>query len=123
MKLSAGVGLAEGPSGGRDVVGDDGLAVAGGDLEREALPVEIGIALPILAPIPGHRLPGGPGAFDGDGVNVASAGDVSDEDEVEVGVAVDGEPHASASPARNPSEGNRDNTSSILSYFQEDRFR
>ena len=41
----------EGPTGGRHVVGDEGAAVAGGDDEGEALAVEIGVALPVLAPI------------------------------------------------------------------------
>ena len=48
-ELAASECLAEGPSGGRDVVGDDGAAVAGGDPEGERLPVEARAALPVLA--------------------------------------------------------------------------
>lgn len=56
--------LAELPVGGHDVVAGDGLAVAGGDLEGEGLAVEVGIALPVLAPVPGHGLPPGLRALD-----------------------------------------------------------
>ena len=56
-ELAAGECLAEGPSGGRDVVGDNGAAVAGGDPEGERLPVEARAALPVLAPVPGHAPP------------------------------------------------------------------
>lgn len=56
-ELSAGEGLAEGPTGIGNVVGDDAMAIAGGDPEGERLAVEVGVALPVLAPVSRHGLP------------------------------------------------------------------
>ena len=50
-ELAAGVGLAEGPAGRSGVEGDDGPAIAGDYSEGEALAVEVGVALPVLAPV------------------------------------------------------------------------
>lgn len=58
-ELAAGVGLAEGPALGSNVVGHEAAAVAGDHPEREALAVEIGVALPVLAPVSRHHLPPG----------------------------------------------------------------
>jgi len=101
-ELGALEGLAELPAGGDGVVAGGGAAVAGGDLERERLPVQVRVALPVLAPVPGHGLPPGPGAPDGDGPHVAGARHVGHQHQVEVGVAVDGEPDAALLVARNP---------------------
>ncbi|URE17110.1 hypothetical protein MUK42_03921 [Musa troglodytarum] len=101
-ELAALEGLAELPAGGRDVEAGDGAAVAGGDAEGEALAVEVGVALPVLAPVAGHHLPPGLGALDGHGVHVAGARDVGDQHQVEVGVAVDGEPDPALLHARHP---------------------
>lgn len=49
--------LAKLPVGRNGVVAGDGTAVAGGDLERETLSVQVIVALPILSPISGHGLP------------------------------------------------------------------
>jgi hypothetical protein len=102
LELASFVGLSELPPGRRGVHAGDGAAVAGGDLEGEALAVEERVALPVLAPVAGHRLPPRPGALDGDGAHVAGAGNVGHQDEVEVGVAVDGEPDAALLHARDP---------------------
>jgi hypothetical protein len=102
LELAAFVGLAELPAGRRDVVAGDGAAVAGGDLEGEALAVEERVALPVLAPVAGHGLPPGAGALDGDGPHVADAGHVGHQHQVEVGVAVDGEPDPALLHARHP---------------------
>lgn len=51
-ELSTGEGLAERPAGRSGVVRDDGAAVAGCDLERKCLTVEVRVALPILSPVP-----------------------------------------------------------------------
>lgn len=75
-ELGAGVGLAEGPAGGSGVVGDDAAAVAGDHPEWEALAVEVGVALPVLAPVSGHHLPPGSWSFDVHGVYVAGASHV-----------------------------------------------
>ena len=50
-------GLAEGPASWCNIFRDDGAAVAGGDLEGEALSIEKRVALPILTPVSGHWLP------------------------------------------------------------------
>lgn len=78
-ELGPGEGLAEGPTRGGHVVGDEGAAVASGDLEGEGLAVEVGVALPILPPVPRHRLPPGSRPFDRDRVDVAGASDIGDE--------------------------------------------
>lgn len=49
--------LSKGPTSGCDIVRDDRLAVTGGNLKRQGLSVEVGIALPILSPVPTHWLP------------------------------------------------------------------
>ncbi|RRT42883.1 hypothetical protein B296_00044776 [Ensete ventricosum] len=104
LKLYSFEGLAELPIGGHDIVAGDGPAVAGGDLEGEALAIEICVALPVLAPVPGHDLPPGPGALDGDRTHVAGARHVGDQDQVEVGVAIDGEPDPSFLRAWHPAK-------------------
>jgi len=51
-KLSSAKGLTEGPASWGNIVGDHATTVTSGDLEGEGLAVEVGVALPILAPIP-----------------------------------------------------------------------
>jgi hypothetical protein len=101
-ELSPTEGLAEGPATGSGVVGDDRAAVARAYAEGEGLAVQERVALPVLAPVARHGLPPGALAFDSHRVDVAGAAYVGDEDEVEVGVAVDGEPDAALLVARNP---------------------
>ena len=88
-------GLSKLPIGGDDIVAGDGSSVAAGDLEGEGLAIEVGVALPVLSPVPGHGLPTGLGPFDGHRVNISRTGNVGDEHQVEVGVAIDGEPDPS----------------------------
>jgi hypothetical protein len=117
-ELSPAEGLAEGPAAGRCVVGDDGAAVAGGDAEGQGLSVQERVALPVLAPVARHGLPAGALALDGHRVHVAGAADVGDEDEVEVGVAVDSEADAALLVARDPAH-RKINTNSVRSTFSE----
>ncbi|RZS19264.1 hypothetical protein BHM03_00051642 [Ensete ventricosum] len=127
LKLYSFEGLAELPIGGHDIVAGDGPAVAGGDLEGEALAIEIRVALPVLAPVPGHDLPPGPGALDGDRTHVAGARHVGDQDQVEVGVAIDGEPDPSFLRAWHPAKeasmdvSYRHDPSPVLSDLQKRR--
>ncbi|ONK67945.1 uncharacterized protein A4U43_C05F5490 [Asparagus officinalis] len=95
LKLPAFKRLAELPSSGDGTVADDGASVTGGHAEGEALAGEVRVALPVLAPVPGHRLPPGFRPLDRDGVHVSGAAHVADEHEVEVVVAVDCEPDPS----------------------------
>lgn len=44
--------LAELPSRWSNIVAGDGPAIAGGDLEGERLATEVGVALPVLVPVP-----------------------------------------------------------------------
>ncbi|RWV92876.1 hypothetical protein GW17_00044707 [Ensete ventricosum] len=101
-ELATAEGLSEGPACRNHIVGDQRASVAGGDLEGEGLAIEVAVALPVLAPVPGHGLPPGPGPFDGHRVHISSSSNVGDQHQVEVGVAVDGEPDPSSLPACDP---------------------
>lgn len=70
-ELGAGICLTERPARPRNIVRHEAPAIARGDLERQALPVEVRVALPILAPISGHGLPCGSRSFDVNRVNIA----------------------------------------------------
>lgn len=78
--MAAGEGLAEGPAGGGNIVGDYSTTITRCDLKREALPVEIVVALPVLSPVSGHWLPTTPGTLDGHRMYIAGSADVGDED-------------------------------------------
>lgn len=78
LKLTAYKGLPELPIRGRYVVASEGFTVTGGDLKGEALPVEIGIALPILAPISRHGYPPSFGPFDCECMDIPCTRDVGD---------------------------------------------
>lgn len=94
LKLPTFKGLSELPTRWCRVVAGDGPAIACGDLEREALAIEVGVALPVLAPVPGHGLPPCPRPFDGHRVHVSCPTHVRDQDQIEVRVAVDCKPYA-----------------------------
>jgi hypothetical protein len=115
-ELSPAKGLAEGPAAGRGVVGDDGAAVAGGDAEGEGLTVQERVALPVLPPVARHGVPAGALALGGHRVHVAGATNVADEDEVEVGVAVDCEADAALLVARDPAHRKINTTALDLHY-------
>ena len=59
MELCSSEGLSKGPASMDTIVGDNRAAIAGGDFEGEALSIKVGVALPVLAPVPGHGLPAG----------------------------------------------------------------
>lgn len=102
MKLGSGESLAEGPTSRRHVVRHDGASVTAGDLKREALTVEVGVALPVLAPVSGHGLPSGPGPLHGHSVDLPRPTHVSYQNQVEIRMTVDGEPYSSLSSTRHP---------------------
>ena len=102
LELVAGVGLAVAPAAGRGVGGRDAAAVAGGDLERQRLAVEQGVALPVGAPVVAHGLPPGLRPLHRHCRQVAGAADVRDQHQDEVGVAGDGEPDAALLGACHP---------------------
>nr|ACL53845.1 unknown [Zea mays] len=120
-ELAALEGLAELPASGDGAVAGDGAAVAGGDLERERLPVQVRVALPVLAPVPGHGLPPRAGAPDGDGAHVAGARHVGHQHQVEVGVPVDGEPDAALLHARHSPERDGHDAGAVLRDAEEGR--
>ena len=64
-------------------------------MEGECLAIEVGIALPVLAPIAGHGEPAGAGALDGDGRDIARAAHIGDKHQIEEGVAIHREMYAS----------------------------
>lgn len=107
LELATGVGLAEAPAGGRHVVGRDGTAVAGGDPEGQRLAVEHGAVLPVGAPVVAHGQPSCARSFHVHRRQVAGAGNVGDEHQVEVGVAGDGEPDATRLDTHHPTECNK----------------
>lgn len=55
LKLASFKSLSELPTSRHDIVVCDSPAIAGSHFEREALAVKVSIALPVLAPISGHR--------------------------------------------------------------------
>jgi hypothetical protein len=75
-------------------VAGDGAAVAGGEPERQLLAVEVGVALPLGAPVVAHGLPSRPRPLHRYGRHVTGAADVGDQHQVEGRVAGDGEPDA-----------------------------
>lgn len=101
-ELSTTKGLAEGPTSRSNVVGHHTSAVACCDLEREALAIEVAVALPVLAPVSGHWLPSGPGTLDHHRMHISSTSHVGYQDQVEVGMPVDGEPDSPLLPAGHP---------------------
>lgn len=64
MELATVIGLAKGPIRRSHVKSGDGAAVTGGDLKGKALTIKERIALPILTPVSGHRLPVSSRPFD-----------------------------------------------------------
>lgn len=52
VELSSTEGLAKGPSSWGNIVGHHTVAITCGDLKREGLSIKIGVALPILPPVP-----------------------------------------------------------------------
>lgn len=102
-ELSSDEGLPERPPIGDNIVAFHGAAIAGGDSEREALAVEVRVALPILPPISGHCFPIiSPWAFDGDRLHITRTSNVGNKDQIETRVAVYGEPYASLLLAPHP---------------------
>jgi hypothetical protein len=94
------VGTAEEPPSRRDVVSRDFAAIVGPELERQALPVEVGVDLPVGAPVAAHGHPPDAGALDPPQRHHATAADVGDRHQLEVAVAADGD--AAAALAGHP---------------------
>jgi len=67
-----------------NVVASDSSAITCSDLEREALTVEVVIALPILPPVPRHSLPSSLRPFDGHRMYISSSTNICDQNQVEV---------------------------------------
>lgn len=102
LELSSGERLPERPPCRRNIVRNNGAPVARGHLKRQALTAEVRVVLPILAPVSGHGLPLSSGPFDRNRLDVAGAPHVGDENQVEEGVAVDGEPYSALSVTSHP---------------------
>jgi hypothetical protein len=94
--------LTEPPAGRRDVGEGFGLAVAAGDLERQALAIEVRVGLPVDAPVPGHGHPPGARPLDGRRLDGPAAADIGDEHQLEVVAPVDAEPHPAFLHTRHP---------------------
>ena len=122
-ELRSSICLPKGPASRCNIVRDHTVSITSGDYKREALPIKIWVALPVLAPIPWHLLPSSSWTLDCHRMHIAGTSNVGDEDKIEVWVAIDGEPDSSAPPARYPSVRYRNNTSSVLCNAYEDRLR
>ncbi|GER28601.1 son of sevenless homolog 2 [Striga asiatica] len=98
-------GLPELPISGRHVPRGRRPAVAGRDPEGQGLAHQHAVGLPVLPPVAAHRNPRGLSALDAHAHDVPCAGDVGDQEQVEVPETVDREPDTSRFPARHPLTG------------------
>ena len=80
-----------------NVVASHPPTITGADLDWKTLSIEVGIALPVLAPVPWHRLPRwrSLGPLDRHRMHVSGASYICYQHQVEVRVAVDGKPYSS----------------------------
>ena len=99
-ELVAFEGLSETPVVGRDIVRGEDPAISGGEAERQSLAREHGIALPVLAPIAGHRDPARAAPLHLRGHHVPAPAHVGEQHKVEIRVPIDGEAHAARLLAR-----------------------
>jgi hypothetical protein len=93
-------GLSELPVARGGVPGGGGAAVAAGDAEGEPLADEDGVGLPVLAPVARQGHPPRARRLHARADDVAGAGHVGDQHQVEVTEAVDGEPDPTGLEAR-----------------------
>lgn len=97
LEVGAFESLSEAPVGGSCVVGDGDRAIASDGFEGQGLAVHAAVAceLPHLAPVAVHGLPVGVGALHIQLLHIPCSGHIGHQNEQEVGVSIDGEPHAS----------------------------
>lgn len=100
-ELVSSEGLSKRPIWRGHIVWGKTTAIAGGDLEREGLAVEATVALPILPPVSGHRLPISVWAFDGDGDHISRASNIGYEHKVEERMTIYRKSDSSSLHARN----------------------
>ncbi|BAT11022.1 Os10g0439166, partial [Oryza sativa Japonica Group] len=103
--LVAGEGRPELPPLRHDAVDLQRLAAGGGDPERQRLPDERRVALPVRAPVPRQRYPPRLAPLHRHRLHRPAAGDVGDEHQLEVVEPGDCEPHPSLPPALHPKDG------------------
>ena len=103
-------GLPEPPTGRDDVEEGLGLAIAASDLERQALPVEVRVGLPVDTPVPGHGHPPRSRALNRHRLDGPAAANVRDQHQLEVVSTVDGEPDPALLHTRNPAHVRRSST-------------
>jgi len=94
--------LAKSPVGWSHVVGNHRSSITGCDLEREGLIIQIGVALPVLAPVPGHCLPIAFSPFYGDRDYITSSSHICYQHQIKVGVPINRESDATTLSASNP---------------------
>ena len=95
LKLSPCKCLSKLPTARYNVVASDSSAITCSHFEREALTIEVVIALPILPPVPGHSLPSSLWPFDGHRMYISSSTNICDQNQVEVWVSIDCESDSS----------------------------
>lgn len=115
-ELGTSEGLAKGPVRRGNIEGHHRATITGGDFEGEGLAIEIVVALPVLAPVSWQLHPPSSWTFDGHTVNITGTTDVCDEDQVEIGVAIDCKPYASPSPAGYPTVHKKQHHWKMVSY-------
>jgi len=78
-----------------NVVAGESSTITCGHLKREALTIQVRVALPILPPVSRHGLPPSLRPLDGHRMNITSSTDICHQNQVEVWVTIDGEPDPS----------------------------
>lgn len=119
-ELRAGVCLTKGPPRRSNIVRNDRSAVTRRHSKRQRLSIQISIALPILPPVPRHRLPPRPRPFHRHRMHVSGATDVRYQNQVEVRVPVYREPYPPSLSTVYPAVGDGDDSGAVLSDVLED---
>jgi hypothetical protein len=96
------VGSAKSPVGWSHIVGDHSVSITGCDLEREGLIIQVGVTLPVLAPVPGHCLPIAFGPFYGNRDYITSSAHICYQHQIKVGVPINRESDTTTLSASNP---------------------
>lgn len=136
LEVGAFESLSEAPVGGSCVVGDGDRAIASDGFEGQGLAVHAAVAceLPHLAPVAVHGLPVGVGALHIQLLHIPCSGHIGHQNEQEVGVSIDGEPHASrfhtrhsainySNQHKNSSLVNTNNTPKLLNNHSKQHLR
>jgi len=79
-ELPSSVGLSKGPTWWCSIVWEHTATITSGDQKGKTLSIKVGVALPVLAPIPWHGLPSGSWTFYGHRMHITSTSNISHKD-------------------------------------------